>query len=278
DSPKYQIEEGEELLIEINISDDNDDLKNFDFYTIPQTAFKVNDFLEKKAPFHYLFRWKPSLDFVKSEEPARSFVMVMVATDEAKQTITKQIEVEILNKIDWKIEDQEREKAFNQVVFNAAEVYLRLEKTFLLTEKDIKKLLKNKKLRNFASRSLNLLSQNAHLVKNEATQNKLNEYSSLAKDAIDLNENSAAIESEYPVEFSTLNRFTNIVTFLKEIFVDAEQFIEKYKNSNNRRKSEFLSEKAELQKKISLINKDTSLQLERLKNESIVVKNVFKNL
>nr|MCU0471618.1 hypothetical protein [Arcicella sp.] len=33
DSPKYQIEEGEELLIEINISDDNDDLKNFDFYT-----------------------------------------------------------------------------------------------------------------------------------------------------------------------------------------------------------------------------------------------------
>lgn len=278
DSPKYQIEEGDELAMEINISDENDDMKNFDFYTIPQTAFKVNDFLEKKAAFHYLFRWKPPLDFVKPEEPARSFVMVMVATDEAKHTTTKQIEVEILNKIDWKIEDQEREKAFNQVVFNAAEVYLRLEKTFLATEKNIKKLLKNKKLRNFASRSLNLLSKNANLIKNEETQNKLTEYSTLTKDAIELNDNATTIETEYPAEFSKLNRFTNIVTFLKEIFVDTEQFIEKYKYSNNRRKAEFLSDKAELQKKISLINKNTSLQLESLKNENIIVKNVFNNL
>jgi hypothetical protein len=112
DSSKYQIEESDELSIEINISDENDDLKNFDFYTIPQTAFKVKEFLDKKTPFQYLFRWKPPLDFVKSEEPARSFVLVMVASDEAKHTTTKQIEVEILNKVDWKIEDQEREKAF----------------------------------------------------------------------------------------------------------------------------------------------------------------------
>jgi hypothetical protein len=278
DSPKYQIEEGDELSIEINTSDDNDDLKNFDFYTIPQTAFKAKDFLVEKTPFHYVFQWKPPLDFIKPEEPARSFMMVMVATDEAKQTTIKQIEVEIHNKIDWKIEDQEREKAFNQVVFNAAEVYLRLEKTFLVTEKDIKKLLKNKNLRNFASRSLNLLSQNAHLVKKEETQSKLTEYSALTKDVIELKDNSATLESEYPAEFSKINRFTNIVTFLKEIFVDTEQFIEIYKYSNNRRKAEFLPDKAEIQKKISLINKDTSLQLERLKNQDVAAKDVFDNL
>lgn len=71
--------------------------------------------------------------------------MVVTAIDEARQTTTKQIEVEILNKIDWKTEDEEREKAYNQVITNATEVYLQLEKTFQTAKKDIKKILKNKK-------------------------------------------------------------------------------------------------------------------------------------
>lgn len=73
--------------------------------------------------------------------------MVVTAIDEARQTTTKQIEVEILNKIDWKTEGEEREKAYNQVITNAIEVYLQLEKTFQTAKKDIKKILKNKKMK-----------------------------------------------------------------------------------------------------------------------------------
>lgn len=48
DSPKFQLEEENELLMDISISNENNDLKNIDFYTIPQTAFKANEFLVKK--------------------------------------------------------------------------------------------------------------------------------------------------------------------------------------------------------------------------------------
>lgn len=83
--------------------------------------------------------------------------------------------------------------------------------------------------------------------------------------------------SEFPAEFSQLNRFTNVVIAPKDIFVNTEQFIEIYKYPMNRRKADFFKNKAALQKQISLINKDTSLQLERLKNDSLDIKSIFTN-
>ena len=279
DSPKYQIEEGDEILIEISINDENNDLKTIDFYTIPQTAFKVDQFLEKKSATNYVFKWKPSLDFVKSEEPSRVFQLVIAATDEAKQQTNKQIEVEIRNKIDWEREDLEREKSFNQVVMNGTEVYLRLESTFLAIEKDIKRIFKNKKLKFLASKTLDLISAKSELLKNENIKQAIKTYDTYKEDAKSFqNDDSKNIQAEFPAEFTQITRFTNIVDKLKTIFVDTEEFIEKYKTETNRRNVVFFNEKAELQTKISMIDKNLSLQLMPLKPGPIDPKRVFENL
>ncbi len=279
DSPKYQIEEEDELMIEINISDENNDLKNFDFYTIPQTAFKVNQFLEKKSANSFLFRWKPALDFVKPEENSKVFQLVITANDESKLTTTKQVEIEIRNKINWEVEDRERKDSYFQVVSNATEIYLKLDKTYPVAEKEIRKMLKNKKLKNFAGRSLNTLSQNSQLIKNENIKNSITDYSGVANDAIGMSNDASTIEREFPAEFSQVRRFEKIVDNLKHIYLDSEQFIEVYKNQMNRRRPEFFVDKAALQRKISETNKDSSLQLENLKKETteVEIKKVFEN-
>lgn len=279
DSPKYQIEEQDELQIEINVSDENNDLKNFDIYTIPQTAFKINDFLERKSNNLYILHWKPALDFVGADEHSKVFQVVISATDEAKLSTIKQIDVEIKNKINWEIEDKVRSDAYQQVISNATEVYLRLEKTLPDAEKEVRKMLKNKKLKSFAGSTLNTLARNSHVIKNENIKNDLSEYGGIAGDAINISNDLNQIEREYPAEFSQIRRFEKVVDFLKNIYLDTEQFIEVYNNPMNRRKMEFFDNKASLQRKISEANKDTSLQLESLKKEptSVEIRKVFEN-
>jgi hypothetical protein len=268
DTPKFQIEEGDELSLEINISDENNDLAFFDCYTNPQMAFKIKDFIEQKNPNQYLLRWKPTLDFVKSEEPSKSFLLLIVATDEAKNTINKQIEIEITNKIDWQKEDISRELAFKQTVLDATTAYLRLENSFESAEKDIKRILKNKKLRAMASSSLSMMTKNIGLLKDSKAKTFITENANVASEGIDFSNTTAQIssmEADFPEDFKKITRFSNILNNLKNVYVDTEHFINDFNSKSNRRKPDFLQARSDFQTSISLIQKDYSLQLENLK-------------
>lgn len=289
-SPKtlrYAIEETDSITIKISVSDPNNDLREFEVYSNVQYGrFNPFHFLTKTAENTYWFRWQPGYNFVQlrnvQEEPKRAFQLVFEAKDEADSTTRVVIDIEVFDKTDWSIADKVRQQEFEQVIGSATEALVRLEKTFQMMDKDIKKMYKNKKLRASLSASLRVLSQNEFLRnkvigEDQEKQNWLGVINEAQEDRSKNHPNEINIEQEYPAEFAKIQRFSSIVAHLRNIYVDTELFVNRYSQIENRRNEVFSTEKETLQKNISRVLKDNSLGLQPL-NMTItdeVVKHYF---
>lgn len=272
-SPKtlrYAIEETDSMAIKIAVTDPNDDLREFEVYSSVQYGkFNPAHFLTKTAENIYCFKWQPGYDFVQlrnpQEEPKRAFQLVFEAKDEADSTTKVAIDIEVFDKIDWNIADKVRQQEFDQVVWSATEALIRLEQTFQTMDKDIRKMYKNKKLRASLSTSLRTLSQNEFLRskligEDQEKQNWLG----VINDTQQNKPNNTNIEQEYPAEFAKIQRFSNIVGHLKNIYVETELFVNRYAQVESRRTDTFMSEKETIQKNISSVLRDNSLILNPL--------------
>lgn len=271
---RYAIEETDSVAIKIAVTDPNDDLSEFELYSSVQYGkFNPSHFLTKTAEHTYWFRWQPGYDFVQlrnvQEEPKRAFQLVFEAKDEADSTTRVAIDIEVFDKTDWSIADKVRQQEFEQVIGSATEALVRLEKTFQMMDKDIKKMYKNKKLRASLSASLRVLSQNEFLRnkvigEDQERQNWLGVINEAQEDRSKNHTNEINIEQEYPAEFAKIQRFSGIVAHLRNIYVDTELFANRYSQTENRRNEVFSTEKETLQKNISSVLKDNSLGLQPL--------------
>ena len=267
---KYNIEETDSVAIRVVVADLNEDLKEFEVYSSVQFGhFNPNEILQKiEKANEYWFRWKPNYDFVlvrnETDEKKRSFQLVFEAKDETDSTTQVAIDFEVHDKIDWTFEDKIRQQDYEKVVFSATESLLRLEDKFNSMKKEIGKMLRNRKLSNSLRGSINLLANNAFLrgkILGDSTKNS-KEWAEAVKD-VQTQSDGLKIDTqkEYPEEFMKIRRFEKIVDALRDIYVETEQFVGRYHQTVNRRNTVFLSEKEVLQKNISEILRDSSLEL-----------------
>jgi hypothetical protein len=87
-------------------------------------------------------------------------------------------------------------------------------------------------------------------------------------------------EQEYPAEFAKIQRFSKIVEYLKTLYADTEQFLSRYKTIESRQTPNFVNDKEVIQKSISLILKDNSLELLPLKTNIVpqTIQKYFGNI
>lgn len=223
---KFQLNEEETLELKVNIEDANDDLKTVDFYTNPQGKMKPSDFMKKDGD-SYLFSWKPSLEFVTNELTSKSFLLVITATDEAKLSTTKQVEVEIFNKIDWITEDSIRTADYKKSLTDAYVFLAILEPQLENMAKEFKKKNKNKELLGAFSSSL-AKAQNLRFNSSSSDNNILNNLGTVA----DMSSGLLSNPDYAPIE--------KLIRIIPKMYFQSCLLAIKFKRIADRRSPEFL--------------------------------------
>lgn len=227
---KFQLSEEEVLDLKVTVEDANDDLKSVEFYTNPQGKMKPADFM-KKAGETYLFTWKPNLDFVSNDMASKSFFLVVTATDEAKMITVKQVEVEILNKIDWKIEDSIRTADYQKHLTDAFILLASLEPQLDELAKEFKKKHKNKELLSAFSTALSSAQDmkfNASTTSGSGSSNAVGNVQAISSMG-----NALFLEPDYqPIQ--------RLIEIIPKLYTESCIFSTKYKRLADRRTPEFI--------------------------------------